>query len=292
MLPEALINLLNQNESATLECKREWYKMNRSMSPEGWKRERDEMIKDILSLANGSATTVGEKAYLIIGASDTLNPDGSRDLFDVDTTQIDKGAILKTVNSACDPPLEDIEVIPLELNGKQLVIITIWPTPTLIETTRTLILSKTKYHEHVVFTRRDEHIGVASIREREAIVKLKQIHHAESRKVSPLKYGILVGAISGAIALASAANADADTSLTNFTIFVIRLLLGAILGTFIGGLVGWNALNYIDINYELNFYSKRQKYIFIAVVIIGFIAFCVLLRTMAGWPILRILLGE
>lgn len=61
--------LLTQPESAILEFKRRPYNLD-SDNAETKKRQRDELIKDILSLANGSPTTVGDKAYLIIGADD------------------------------------------------------------------------------------------------------------------------------------------------------------------------------------------------------------------------------
>ena len=66
-----LAQLLLKPEGPSLEFKREFYK-NYSEKGEAGKRQRGEFIKDILSLANGDASTAGDTAYLIFGAGDEL----------------------------------------------------------------------------------------------------------------------------------------------------------------------------------------------------------------------------
>lgn len=41
------------------------------------KRQRHELIKDILALVNGNANVAGETVYLIIGADDDLDQHGN-----------------------------------------------------------------------------------------------------------------------------------------------------------------------------------------------------------------------
>jgi hypothetical protein len=92
---EKLKQLLRQNEGATLEFKREWYRLD-DADGEAKKRQKDELIKDVLSLVNGNASVAGEEAHLVIGADDELNADGIRELHDV-SVPITADDILKIV---------------------------------------------------------------------------------------------------------------------------------------------------------------------------------------------------
>ena len=58
---------LSQDESPTLEFKQEWYTDEDKSQA---KLKKNEMVRDILSLANGNASTAGQDAYLILGAAD------------------------------------------------------------------------------------------------------------------------------------------------------------------------------------------------------------------------------
>jgi hypothetical protein len=82
-----LRNLLTQDEYGRLEFKREWYKLD-SENSETKKRERGELTKDVLSLANGNIIVAGEEAYLIIGADPKIEADGRRATHDVDPNKI------------------------------------------------------------------------------------------------------------------------------------------------------------------------------------------------------------
>jgi len=64
MTDSFLAQLLLQKESATLEFKRQIYDLD-SSSLEGRKRSKNEMVKDILSLANNNVSSAGEMAYLL-----------------------------------------------------------------------------------------------------------------------------------------------------------------------------------------------------------------------------------
>lgn len=75
--PDQLRALLSKPEAATLDFKREFYKLN---DPDQLTKEkqRGEFTKDILALANGNAANAGETAYLIIGADDAFVVLGSQ----------------------------------------------------------------------------------------------------------------------------------------------------------------------------------------------------------------------
>ena len=79
-----LTKIINRQEGANLEFKRQWYDLENS-NPKIAESARGEMIKDILSLANGNTSVAGETSFLIIGVSDETNEHGHRDLFDVIT---------------------------------------------------------------------------------------------------------------------------------------------------------------------------------------------------------------
>lgn len=264
---EFLRQLLTESEGTTLEFKRKLYDLDHSDS-DIRKRQRDELIKDILALANGSPTTAGDKAYLIIGADDKLQADGTRRLFDVAPEALTKQRILHLVNAACQPRLQDIECEPVEFAGKQMLVITIWPTPHLHETTRELKTTKGQFNEHVVFIRHDENIGVASAKERDAILTLKKVHATHSRTVKPTSFGVVVGGIVGGIMAAAPPNREIRLTGPEKT---GRIIAGGIFSAILGGVIGGNFSGFKQAKYEWHFASNRQRVGGLAVAL-GFIA--------------------
>jgi hypothetical protein len=272
---EKLRQLLNQDESTTLEFKQELHQIDHSDKKVAG-LHRDELIKDILSLANGNVTTVGDHAYLIIGAGDTFRPDGTRELFNVDPQKITQQRLLQIVNKACMPRLQDIEVDTVELENKQLLVITIWPTPHLHETIRELNTPQSHYSEHVVFIRHNENIAIASAKEREAILKLKQIYFAETRKVSPVKFGALVGAVAGG--LTAAAPQDKENPPPQKAI-IGRAIGGPVIGAFLGSIMGWNFVNISGLKHEWHFSSPRRRFLGGILLIAAFVALWQMYKT-------------
>jgi hypothetical protein len=233
MKDEELRRLLRQPEGPTLEFKQEWYKLD-SLDSNIKSRQRDELIKDILSLANGSPSTAGKKAYLIIGADEKINPDGDRTLYDVEEAPPDRKRILDMISAACDPGLEDIEIEVVTLAAKRVFVITIPPSPYVYETTHELSGTKSKYNEYVVFIRRGETIGIASAKERAAILQLKQIRFNELRNAPPVKFGAIVGALIGG----SLSITVADKVFGNTLGRTIGLIMGTVIFALFGAVVG------------------------------------------------------
>ncbi len=259
---ELLQFLLIQPESANLEFKRRLYTLDTGDSM-AKKRQRGELIKDILALPNGSPTTVGDKAYLIIGADDKLQADGTRQLFDVAPKALTKQRILHLVNAACQPRLQDIEYEPVEFTGKRLLVITIWPTPHLHETTRDLTTSQGSFSKHTVFTRHDENIDIATQRERETILKLKQVHFTDFRNVSPVAFGAFVGAITGGLMAGSSAFKDNTTPPSRSEV-VNLVLAGSMISTSVGVFIGWFYREFLDTKYEWYFRSGRERFMLLS----------------------------
>lgn len=183
--------ILSQNEGLKLDFKRE-YKLNNGppngSDPRLWgdlvKGQWHELIKDIIALANGNVGVPDEIGYLVIGADDTLRPDGTRQLFSVGHLQLTAQKIIARVNSVCEPPLPDILCEHILVDGETVCVISIPPTPYVHETNQQLAtisgnidgtgrlvnLNLPKiYTEYTAFIRKGENISPASANERKAL---------------------------------------------------------------------------------------------------------------------------
>ena len=153
-----LSKLLKKQEDVKLEFKRQMYELY--SDPETKKRKRknnwNEFLKDIIALANGNIGTSNEDAYLIVGASDKLNGDGSRDLYDIDSLNISRRQLLDILGEVCHPPFEDIHCDSVEFEGRILFIITIPPSNNLYFLDKDLQTSTKKFSEGTVLLRRKD----------------------------------------------------------------------------------------------------------------------------------------
>lgn len=171
MRKEELQELIRQPEELKLDFKRELHKIYH-YDLDYRKQQRDEFIRDILSLTNGNFGTANKVGYLIIGVGDELKPDGTRDLFNIERT-LNPKQILQRVNSASYPPIPDIYCEIIEFNCKNIFVISIPPSPHLHRTIRELITPK-KYAAGTTFIRRNEEIHPAIMEECEVIIKDKE----------------------------------------------------------------------------------------------------------------------
>lgn len=248
-----LLELLTHKESETLEFKREIYRIDDDKI-ETKKRQRDELIKDVLALANGNAVTAGDIAHLIIGADDRLSIEGNRNIYDIGEYSISSSRILQLVNSACEPALENITSEIVEIDGKRLLIITISPTPYLHETTRRLKPQSGIFSERTVFVRHGEKIAIASNKEREAILQVKRFRFSESRNPPAVIFGLITGASVGSTILYSVfANRDNLDKLPDKPESKIAAgLAGSLVGGSIGGAFGSIYKNFFEIRSNWN----------------------------------------
>lgn len=121
---EEIMQLINQAESPALEFKRE---LHRIFDTDGniRSRQRDELIRDILALANGNTTTAGENAYLIFGVDDEFDPESGRNVVGVMGKLPSRREILSIIRRASEPPVEDIVCEQVEVEAKIIFVITI-----------------------------------------------------------------------------------------------------------------------------------------------------------------------
>jgi hypothetical protein len=169
---EQLRELIKQEEGAKLDFKIKLYEIYSSEKEQHW----DEFIKDILSLTNGNIGTAKEIGYLVIGVGDKLKPDGTRDLLNVDDVKLNRKQLLDKVSSACHPPLPDIRCETVLLDGKNLFVVSIPPSPYLHELSRYLKTPKKGYSPYTVLIRRKdgEKVYEASEEEKQKLRKEKE----------------------------------------------------------------------------------------------------------------------
>ncbi len=249
-------DLLQMDESPTLEFKQEWYKLAAD-SPEAARRGKGELIKDILALANGNTDFAGEPAYLVIGVSDEKDVRGWHKVIGVSEQEsIHAEHIREIVNNYCSPRLDHLTSTVYPVSGKNIVVLTIHPTPHIHETTKKLDTPKRSYDEYAVFVRHGSEIRLASTRERVALEQIKRLRFAERRNVDPVACGALTGGLLGAIFVKYIAEKTTDEG-TSFA----GTVAGALTGSLLGGLWGGNYRDMRDIFYEIRqkFYAKRAK---------------------------------
>jgi hypothetical protein len=174
-------------ETAKLDFKIEPYKIyepkpNIQKEIADWedKRERQwgELVKDIIALANGNIRTAKQTGYLIIGADDKLKDDGTAKLESAGNFPTSK-EILDKVNSYCSPKVPEIQREEFLLDGFNLIVVSIPPSPYLYKLSKVLKVPKIKeYSPYTVLIRREdgESTYEASQIEAETIEKEKRGH--------------------------------------------------------------------------------------------------------------------
>lgn len=265
---QTLQQLLLQKEGPTLEFKQQLYDLF-ATNGAAKNRQTDELIKDMLSLANGSPTVAGQQAYLVIGADDTLAPDGTRQLYDVTGRRPTEREILQRVNAACNIPIERIQCDDVSIDGKLLFVITIFPSPYLHETNRSLTTPRTTYSQHVVFMRHNESIEIAAAVDRTAILDRKRQHFNELRKAPPTRFGMVVGALIGGSFGAS----FPEQVTSKKDINVAGGIAGTVVGGIMGAAIGNTYSQVVQLNNELYGIPPRWRSLYasvVAVVSLGF----------------------
>jgi len=173
---ELLKQLLRMREGTKLEFKREYV-----LSGNGGNRNKAELVKDFLSLVNSPGANVAEPSYLILGVSDELNPDGSRQTYSL-RAEYSESRFQQIISSMCSPPFQVLyEEIVLENDSYGVV--TILPSSSIHVSKNALQTPKQTWAENSIFIRRGEHVGLASPAEVIDISKIKeQLRHAPKAK--------------------------------------------------------------------------------------------------------------
>jgi hypothetical protein len=121
MTPEALLELLNQEEGPTLEFKLEFV-----LDGQGRARNHAEVAKDLLALVN-AAGRAGRCAHLVLGAGNQLREDGKR------TSKDSKGLytssrFLQILNDKCTPLVNDLVYEEVKLQEITYGVLTLMPS--------------------------------------------------------------------------------------------------------------------------------------------------------------------
>jgi hypothetical protein len=217
---------------------------------------RDELVKDILGLANGNSSIIRKTKYLIVGADDkNFDANGLRVLKDVDYQVPSKSEITKWVNSACAPSVVGIDVEIIRINGKNIFVVAIPPTFNLHETIRELN-AKGKFSKHTVFMRQDEHTMSASVKDGMTIQQLKNLHRDEISNPPGIILGMVIGGFIAIIFFD--AGYKSPTMFEPSTLPFVRTLI-MIVGLILGAEIGWSFRVWNTVRYDWRYLSRVEK---------------------------------
>ena len=228
-------------------------------------QQRDELIKDILGLANGNSRIIRKTKYLIVGAdNEEFDENGMRALHNVDYKIPKQGELAKWLNSAASPAVVGLESEIVPFQGVNLWLITIPPTFDLHETTRELNASG-HFQKHVVFMRRDEHTEPASVREGITIQQLKHVFRQEIANPSASWVGAIAGGVVAFI-IGGAKLQEAQLP-PIFTEKIIQWLFMG-LGMFFGANIGWFTREWNETRYAWRYMTGQKRFLFIVFILI------------------------
>lgn len=180
-MKEDISLLLKKEESPTLEFKRQWY-WDDSTPDNEMTDKWGELLKDIISLANGYLNKAGEYRYLIVGFAEE-----EKSLYSVELDKIKqlknlarfKKTLLQKLEGCTRPALLDINIKTISIESKNLLIFEI-PSPiNLIELKRELKTKTRHLDEGAVLIRKGQKTDE---------VRTATPHEIESLKIEFEKY--------------------------------------------------------------------------------------------------------
>ena len=225
--------------------------------------QRDELLKDILGLANGNSQIVRKTKYLIVGADDKkFDETGVRILHNVDYKTPSQSELTKWLSSASSPTIAGLECETVLCQGVNLFIITIPPTFNLHETTRELN-AKGHFNKHTVFMRQDEHTVPASVRDGVTIQQLKHLYREEIANPSSIRLGVIIGAIVAFMISGAKITIPEGSNLSISDGFVQTVLVTA--GGILGAIIGMLSKQWHETRYDFRYMTWREKIFWIVV---------------------------
>jgi hypothetical protein len=236
-------------------------------------KQRDELLKDILGLANGNGHITRKTKYLIVGADDKkFDSYGLRVLHSVDYKVPSRSDIAKWLASACSAAVAglDCELVPFQ--GVQLYIISIPPTFNLHETSRELVTPNGTFHKYTVFMRHDENTVPASVRDGITIQQLKQLHRQEIGRPPAAVTGAITGGVVGLFSAGIKVFAPTPAQPAST---VIVILFTVILGVILGGVLGGAITGWAEMSYDVRYMSWRQRIFLLGCLIIAAVLYWV-----------------
>ncbi len=230
--------------------------------------QRDELIKDILGLANGNSHVIRKTKYLIVGADNlAFDEKGMRVLHHVDYKTPEQKDLVEWLRKAAQPFIVGFESELVLFQGVNLWIITIPPTFDIHETTRELN-AKGHFQKNVVFMRRDEHTEPATAREAATILQLKQLHRQEIENPSSIWIGAITGGIVSAII--GTAKINASEIILETPTWFFQSFFG-ILGMFFGLAIGFVAREIRATTYDWRYWQWWKRLTIIAILTLAII---------------------
>jgi len=171
MLNEATLReiLAQKDETPRIELKLRYI-----LSGQGKGKALDEVAKDIIALTNTAGRKTGDFAYLIIGAGDTLEPDGTRNREDVRQHSYEATSFLSITNARCSPPIPDIRYEQIEVHGNYYGVVAVPPSPHMHTLTRDLDTPKGVWRKGSVLIRHGDEVAVASYEEMVVLKREKE----------------------------------------------------------------------------------------------------------------------
>jgi hypothetical protein len=264
-MEEKLLNKLLQEPK-----EKDWFDFKRSVKlyqSDGKlvEKQRDELLKDILGLANGNSYIIRKTKYLLVGVDDSeFDKSGTRVLYNVDYKVPELSELAKWLSSASSPAIVGLECALVPFQGVNLWVITIPPTFELHETTRELNASG-HFHKHVVFMRQDEHTVPASVRDGITIQQRKQLFRQEISNPSASWVGAIAGGVVAFIIGGAKINSVEITP--PLTERIVRwLFIG--LGIFFGANIGYFTREWNETRYAWRYMTLRKRILLIAFVLI------------------------
>lgn len=121
---------------------------------------KNEVAKDLVSLANATGRNSEDYAYLVIGAGNGRDVNGKRPAQDVRGSKYSARNFLDIVNSRCTPPLR-LRYEVVEIDGMAYGVITILPSPEIHYLVRDLDTPKGFWRKHSVLTRVGDQVELA-----------------------------------------------------------------------------------------------------------------------------------
>lgn len=183
---DELQQLLQQDEHEALDFKRKphsVYANDKYLAG----NSQSELVRDVVSLANGNTTAVGKTAHLIFGAEDKKGVDGKRKLYDVSDFVLSSERLMAWVNNKVAPRIPHVDCYPVRIQDKTLFVIAIPPSEFIhITTTKLQTTDEKQYSPHTVFIRVKDSNESASREEENVLRRAKRRYFEHSSYVHPV----------------------------------------------------------------------------------------------------------
>ena len=182
-----LEDLLASNENPKLDFKAIWKAADL----------KGELIKDIISIANGNPQTVGEEGYLVFGISDDKQKTNniSNEMLNIPNKYTDlaalEGKILEALNNTVTPAFLGLKLKFMQEGDKRILVITIPPHPYLLSLSKDLQLKKRTDKKGTTYYRLGESIAIAS----PEVIQAFNVQQSQGGNVSITVHGDVKGVV-------------------------------------------------------------------------------------------------